>query len=177
MKLNLRAKHLATVLYENAGDDVENINDSLQQIEELLVQNAQFRSLIQSKRLSDEQKSKVMRHSFDQVVEQLVIEFLCIICKERNIDLIRQVAKVFAELYREKAGIVEIQALVSENLDDSSAESLRLGLEQALNKKTDMKIEVDDQLLGGIKLRIENTFLDASLKSQLERLQGTLLQS
>jgi len=32
-------------------------------------------------------------------------------------------------------------------------------------------------LLGGIKLRIENIFLDASLKSKLNRLQSKLLQS
>jgi F0F1-type ATP synthase delta subunit len=46
-----------------------------------------------------------------------------------------------------------------------------------MNKKADLKIEVDGQLLGGIKLRIENTFLDASLKSKLNRLQTELLQS
>ena len=40
-----------------------------------------------------------------------------------------------------------------------------------------MTVEVDEKLLGGIMLRIENTFLDATLQSNLNRLQGELLQS
>ena len=92
-------------------------------------------------------------------------------------DLIRQVAKAYADLYRKKAGIVEVQAIVSDPLNELSANALKEGIQTALNMKTDLNIEVDDQLLGGIKLRIENTFLDASLKSQLSRLQGELLHS
>ena len=92
-------------------------------------------------------------------------------------DLIRQVAKAYADLYRKKAGIVEVQALVSDPLNELSANALKEGIQTALNMKTDLNIEVDDELLGGIKLRIENTFLDASLKSQLSRLQRELLQS
>ena len=92
-------------------------------------------------------------------------------------DLITQVAKAYADLYRKKAGIVVLQALVSDPLNELSANALKERIQTALNMKTDLNIEVDAQLLGGIKLRIENTFLDASLKSQLNRLQGELLQS
>ena len=77
----------------------------------------------------------------------------------------------------EKAGIVKVQAFVSDSLDESSVNAMKEKIQTALKKKTDLNIEVDDRLLGGIKLRIENTFLDASLANQLSRLQGKLLES
>ncbi len=176
MKLNQRVRHLAEVLYENAGGSTNVINESLQQIDNIITKNAQFRSLIQSKRLTVDQKSEVIRNTFSGFVDSLVVEFLCIICKERSVQIIRQVTKTFVELYKERAGIVAVQVHVSAALTDESVKSLQNGLQQTLNKKTELRIAVDKQLLGGIKLRIENRFLDGSLKSQLERLQGELLQ-
>ena len=177
MKRNLRVKQLASVLHVNAGDNAKSVKDSFLEVDQLISKNTHFRSFIQSKRLSDEQKTDIIRNTFNESIGPLLTEFLCIICKDRSVDLIRQVSKAYADLYREKAGIVEVQAVVSDTLDESSANALRWGIQTALDKKTDLKIQVDDRLLGGIKLRIENTFLDASLKSQLSRLQGELLQS
>jgi F0F1-type ATP synthase delta subunit len=62
-------------------------------------------------------------------------------------------------------------------MDTADIDALQQNLQRAMNKKADLKIEVDGQILGGIKLRIENKFLDASLKSKLNRLQIELLQS
>jgi len=62
-------------------------------------------------------------------------------------------------------------------MEVSYINTLQENLKGVINKNVDFKIEVDNDLVGGIKLRIENTFLDASLKSKLNRLQSKLLQS
>ena len=62
-------------------------------------------------------------------------------------------------------------------MEVSYINTLQENLKGVINKNVDFKIEVDNDLVGGIKLRIENTFLDASLKSKLNRLQNKLLQS
>lgn len=54
--------------------------------------------------------------------------------------------------------------------------SLKISLDTILGKETDLYIDVDESLIGGIKLRIENTFLDASVQNQLQVLKGELLQ-
>ena len=105
------------------------------------------------------------------------IEFLGLMTEEKSVKIIRQVIKAFDALYKEKEGIVAVQAHVAKKLDADEVETLQHNLQKAMNKKADMTVEVDKQLLGGIKLRIENTFLDATLQSKLNRLQGELLQS
>ena len=49
-------------------------------------------------------------------------------------------------------------------------------LDRALGKDVDLSIKVDASIIGGIKLRVENTFLDASLKSQIRNIKLDLMK-
>jgi len=53
---------------------------------------------------------------------------------------------------------------------------LKSSLDQILGKDTDLSLDVDASLIGGIRLRIENTFLDATVQNQLQTLRAELLQ-
>ena len=44
-------------------------------------------------------------------------------------------------------------------------------------KNAEISISVDKAIIGGIKLKIENTFLDASIQNQLQMLKNKLLLS
>jgi F0F1-type ATP synthase delta subunit len=46
----------------------------------------------------------------------------------------------------------------------------------ALGKSTELTINVVPSLIGGIKLRVGNTFLDASIQNQLENMRHSLLK-
>lgn len=177
MKLNQRAKKLAVILLETSGDYAGSIHSSLQQIDTLIKKEAQFRSLLQSKRISDDKKTDILKEVLAPSCHPIAIEFLCLIAKEKSVQMIRQVLSVFDVLYKEKAGIVSVHAHVAKAIEATEIDALKQNLQTAMNKKADLKINVDGQLLGGIKLRIENTFLDASLQNKLHRLQGELLQS
>ena len=61
-------------------------------------------------------------------------------------------------------------------MNQSQLDSLKTSLDKILGKQTELSMEVDSALIGGIKLRIENTFLDASIQNQLQILRTELLQ-
>ena len=62
-------------------------------------------------------------------------------------------------------------------MEESEIVSLKSSLSSALDKTIDLSLKVDESLVGGIRLRIENTFLDATVQNQLYTLQQELLQS
>ena len=179
MRLNSRAKKLAVILLQSAKESnkAQEVHVSLKKIILLLRKDARFRLLLLSKRISIEKKTTILRNVLDHYVDQLVIEFLGIISKEFSLELVKHVFKVYENLYKKEDGIVFVTAHLAHTLDDSEIEKLQNKLESSLNKKTELNIEVNRELLGGIKLRIENTFLDASVKNQMNRLRENLLQS
>ena len=62
-------------------------------------------------------------------------------------------------------------------MNDEQIESFKASLDEILGKKTKLSIEVDPSLIGGIKLRVNNTFLDASIYNKLQALRTELLQT
>jgi F0F1-type ATP synthase delta subunit len=67
--------------------------------------------------------------------------------------------------------------VVSSEIDKGGASIMKEKLDQVLSKDTDLSIEVDESLIGGVKLRIENTYLDASIKSQINKVKLDLMKT
>jgi F0F1-type ATP synthase delta subunit len=67
--------------------------------------------------------------------------------------------------------------VVSSEIDKEGASIMKEKLDQVLSKDTDLSIEVDESLIGGVKLRIENTYLDASIKSQINNVKLDLMKT
>jgi len=172
MKPNQRAKKIAAILYDTAGGEAIQVHTSLQHIGDLIKKDAQLKSLFQSKRIPNDKKIQIIREVFSNFFHVLVVEFFGLMVKDRSIHII-----AYSDLYKEKAGTINVHAHVSQEMEVAYINALQENLKNIINKKVDFKIEVDNDLLGGIKLRIENMFLDASLKSKLNRLQSKLLQS
>ena len=80
-------------------------------------------------------------------------------------------------MYGKKSNTIEVKGIVASEMSDQQIESFKTSLDETLGKKTKLSIEVDPSLIGGIKLRIDNTFLDASIHNQLQTLRTELLQN
>ena len=80
-------------------------------------------------------------------------------------------------IIRKKSNTIEVKGIVASKMSDEQIESFKTSLDETLGKKTKLSIEVDPSLIGGIKLRIDNTFLDASIHNQLQTLRTELLQT
>ena len=80
-------------------------------------------------------------------------------------------------MYKHKSKTIEVQGVVASAMNDQQIENLKDSLDDILGKKTKLSIEIDPRIIGGIKLRIDNTFLDASIHNQLQTLRSELLQT
>ena len=65
---------------------------------------------------------------------------------------------------------------MSNNISDKDIVAMQKQLSQNLKKDADLTVEVDKSLIGGAKFRIENKFLDASIKSQLKNIKLDLMK-
>jgi len=79
--------------------------------------------------------------------------------------------------YKNIKNKVSVHAVVSSKIDKEGASIMKEKLDQVLSKDTDLSIEVDESLIGGVKLRIENTYLDASIKSQINNVKLDLMKT
>ena len=178
MKPNKLAKLYSNILFECAKDMsvLDEVRDSISKIDNLVRSNADFKSFVQSKRLFREDKLKVLDKVLGSSIHGLVLGIVSYMSGMQTNKTIGLIKKYYHERYKDFSNQVSVQAIVSNNLNEKETKELKEKLDKALGKDADLSIKVDASIIGGIKLRVENTFLDASLKSQIKNIKLDLMK-
>ena len=178
MKRRSNIKNLAAALLVVAKeiDAVDEVQRSIKLVIELLNKDAQFRAFMQSKRFTIEQKTEVIKFGLQDVCNPLIQELLIIEIDQNPTILMRDLSYIFDAMVKDELNIVPVEAHVADELSVDELAYLQKTLEESIGKDTELDLKIDPNLLGGIKLRIENTFLDASIKNKMDNLRRELLQ-
>ena len=94
----------------------------------------------------------------------------------KTLSHLKEVKALFERSYKINKNIVSVEGTLANALDEKELNDLRSSLDNAIGKNTDLTIKIDESLIGGIRLRIENTFFDATIQNQLHTLKKELLQ-
>jgi len=172
------AKRLTDALYSVSEKNqvLDSVHRSLIQVNELVKTEPQFRAFVQSKRIKEEQKATILNTVMGDKGHPLVAELLSHLKGNQAVAVLRNVADLFNRRFKAGRNIVSVNGTLASDINEGEKSSLKSSLDQILGKNTDLSLNVDDSLIGGIRLRIENTYLDASVRNQIETLKGKLLQ-
>ncbi len=91
-----------------------------------------------------------------------------------RLALLPEVALAFEELKAEDEGVLEAEITAAAKPTDSAIKALVKRLESKFGKKIEASVKVDPELIGGIKIVIGDTVIDASVRGQLQELAYTL---
>ena len=178
MKHRSNSKNMAAALLVVARkiDAVDEVQRSIKLVLELLKKDARFRAFMQSKRFTTKEKTEVIRSGLKDVCHPILQELLIIEIGENPTILLRDLSYFFNTMVIDELNIVPVTAYVADELSNVEVADLQKTLEKSIGKDTELDLKVDPSLLGGIKLRIENTYLDASIKTKMDSLRRDLLQ-
>lgn len=177
MRLDPNTSKHARALYSVAErlKSEEDVLKSLNLVNTLLQENSQFKALLFTKRLKGKQKSAIIAAALGDSCHIIVSEFLGLLADAGLIPQVRNITKTFDRLHTQALGLVKVTAKVSEQLSETRKQELKKTLTETLGKNIDLNVVLDPDLLGGIKLRIGNIFVDASIQNQIKSLRRDLL--
>ena len=179
MKHNLNPKVIATALFNIAdqNDDLHKVRDALTNLNNIVIDSGQFRVLIQSKKIKGKLKVEILNSVLGKLSHPLVNEVVSYLKGSSAANELKEISTLFESMYGKKSNTIEVKGIVASKMSKQQIESFKASLDEILGKKTKLSIEVDPSLIGGIKMRIDNTFLDASIHNQLQKLRTELLQT
>jgi len=178
MKPNKLAKLYSDVLFECANDisALGEVRDSISMLDDLVRSNVELKSFVQSKRLLREDKLKIFNKVLGSSIHGLVLGIVSYLSGMQTNKTIGLIKKYYLERYKNISNQVSVQAIVSNNLNGKETTKLKENLDKVLGKDADLTIKVDASIIGGIKLRVENTFLDASIENQIKNIKLDLMK-
>ena len=89
-------------------------------------------------------------------------------------SILPAIAEAFEELKALDEGTLDAQIIAASKPSASGVKDLVKRLEAKFGKKIEAKVSVDSELIGGIKIIVGDTVIDASVKGQLQNLAYTL---
>jgi F-type H+-transporting ATPase subunit delta len=122
-------------------------------------------------RIPLEDKERILAPSASN---ELVRNLLSALVSAGATGLLAAVNEAFALLVRRETGFVETLARVAQPLSPAQEEEIRAAVKAATGLTPLLKVKVDPQLLGGVRLAVDGKVADNSLRSGLERLKERL---
>ena len=108
-------------------------------------------------------------------VPEQVLKLVGLLVERGKIDRIGDVAREFRRLLNEQHGVVEALATAAAPLTADETEALQKKIAQMTGSTVDLRVEVDESLIGGLTVRVGDTLYDASVRGRLERLRERLV--
>ncbi len=139
-----------------------------------VVENEQMQAFIQNpKVVSSDLASTLLKVCGDKLNEQGQ-NLIKVLVEYGRISILPAVTKAFEELKAQDEGTLEAQIYAAAKPSAAEVKDLVKRLEAKFGKKVEANVSVDSELIGGIKIVVGDTVIDASVKGQLQNLAYTL---
>lgn len=167
----------ALSLFELAKEDnaVETYQNDMLKVQDVF-NDESFVQFFSHVALADEVKNEVMKKAFQGQVQDYVYNFLMLLIKKRRMNYIQEICQEFQSLCYEYFDIKVGKVYSAYQLDDKEIEKIENAMSLKEKKKVKLNCVVDERLIGGIKVVIDNHVYDDSLSYKLESLKQELLR-
>lgn len=150
---------------------LEEVKQDMTRIDELLAASRDLKLFLRSPIVRQEQKKAVLDEIFGSDSNELTVQLLKLLTEKNRESLLEQITGHFTELYNAHHGIIEVDVTSAIELDDKQIAALKSQLERSTGKKVQMIHTVNEELIGGMMVRIDDTVIDGSVKFKLNQLK------
>jgi F-type H+-transporting ATPase subunit delta len=167
----------ARSLIELAGDQnqAQEIGDELVGIQEAIDATPGFDHLLVNPAVGEGGRVPILARAFEGKVHPLMWNFLRLLNAKNRLGLLRQIGEVYADLLDEKFGKVEVDVTVAHRLDDQELEQVRVAVGEALKRDAVVHQYVDESIIGGLVIRVQDKLIDTSVRAQLAAMKQKML--
>jgi F-type H+-transporting ATPase subunit delta len=176
----LTARRYAKALLQ-IGDKQGNVPQLQQELELVaaaVAANADLSRLVASPLVLPTKKAEVFETILAAAkVSQTLRHFFRVVAEAGRLNLLPEIRRTFGELVDERAGIVEAHVSSAQPMSEAQTQALLASLGARTGKTIRLSWNQDTSLLGGLKVQVGSTVLDASLQGQLRQLKSQLLSA
>lgn len=170
------ASSYGLALFEIAKEEdrLKEFKQDLEFIQEALDQS--HLKFFNQKMISQEDRIALLEKCFKENVQPMVLNFLKLLVVKGRMTNLFEIIKEYKELYNSALGIVEGVVFSTTILSDDQIKGIETAVSKREGKKVLLTPKIDESLIGGIKVVIEDHVYDGSIKNKITSLQSELLK-
>lgn len=154
-------------------DAFDTIACEFERLSDILAKNGDLRRKLTGARVDPDDKTAAITAVCTELdFGELMQNFMKVMSDEDNLDLLPDVVRGILAETREEVVLAKVTTAYP--LDDAQKARLKGVLSEKFNKRVQMKVEEDPKLIGGLRVQVNDTVIDGSVRNKLDRLKKEL---
>lgn len=159
---------------QGGRDKVEAVLGQLQDVVELAASNPKFNEFLASRVVASSDRAASLRAIFEGSIDPLTLNFLLVLNRKGRLSYIIPIVAALDGAVQAAFGRVEVDVFTASPLDAQGLGSVREQLQGSLKREVVVHPYVDGSMIGGVKFRIGDQLVDASVATRLRKLRDRL---
>ncbi len=169
------AKALFTVAQSSKQEAMAQYGDDLVKLAGVLEDAPELTKIFRNPIFSVEEKRGVIVKVLDKVAPCNMVRNFCLLLADKNrLAFLPEINACYATLLDAAQGVLRGKLVTAVKLNDNVQKNVVSKLEKQSGQKVVLDYEVDQDIIGGLMLKIGDKVLDASIRAQLQILKENI---
>lgn len=171
------AKTISSTLFAKAyigalSEKIDGIEE-LSRIQKLFKEHPTVLAYIKDNQISAEDRLNAL-HIADKHLSKETINFIVLLSKHNVLDDLDSILRATIRVYEEEKNIVHATVLSAIELTAKEKTQIENALKKKTKKEVALHSKIEEKLIGGLKIQINDWAFDASVQGRVERLKQLL---
>jgi len=168
------ARRYAKALLQSAleQDMLGVVKEDIQFINETLENSNELKVFLKSPVIKSEDKQNALSSIFEKHISKETMSLLLLLSEKRRENLLKDICIGFIQLYNEHQGIIRVDVVSAFELNSRQKKALEEELVEKTGKKVELDVTVNNNLIGGLIVKIGDTVIDGSVKHKIRMLKN-----
>ena len=166
-------------MYELANDNLElvAVENNVNELLDIYSTSKELRNFIKNPTQSQSIQLKILNKiSIQMNLSKIIQNFLGVLVTKRRIFYIKKIFLNFLSLASKQRGELKASLISSKNLTNEELENLSKDLSKTMGAPIALDYEVDENLIGGLKMQIGSLMIDTSIQNKLKKYEQIMLE-
>ncbi len=159
-------------LEKNILDDVKS---DITLIFDVCQQASDFIILIESPIVTTSKKQEIAQEIFKNKINASTLSFINLVFANKREIYLKNIARNFLNIYRKYKGIKQVIFTSAYQINDELRQNISESIKKNFNTEFELSEVVNEELIGGFVLRIDDQQYDTSISRKLNKLRRDLI--
>lgn len=146
-------------------------------VSEVLVKHPGFEATLGSPRLGADEKLAMIDRVFGDRASQELQTFLKVLCQHERLDCLKEVASEARKIRNDLRNKVAVEVVTAHELTDQQKSDIQHELQVKMSCEVDLTHKIDEDIIGGIVVRVGDTVVDGSVRNQLQQMKSKAVKT
>ena len=171
-------KSYAIALFESLRENQVDLEEALLELQKIaeIIREEKINKFLLHPSIDKNEKIDILKQALKDF-NKTISSFMLVLIENNRINIFDGIIESFKEEYNELKGIINVEIITREPLSGEMYKKIVSYLENSYKKRVEATTKTNDDIIGGIIVKVNGTIIDDSILNKLKAIKDTVLNS